>query len=169
MKCHELAERIEKMQPQLPVHDVARLCLLLGNSVDNVDALEDPAVFTTAWQSMGLRLQAATDQHAAMTEELENLAKSDPQSLSPEQVWVLVRAVRVQGQVLQLYLGQQASRLADRIACRLGRTSFPLVSFFSTRDARPASFDLAETLASTKFPGRRRSNSAAKPGQSKNR
>ncbi|HEV3004330.1 MAG TPA: hypothetical protein VGX78_07700, partial [Pirellulales bacterium] len=54
----------------------------------------------------GLRLQAATDQHAAMTQELEQLASSDPEKFSPDQIWVLVRAIKVQSQVLSLYVGQ---------------------------------------------------------------
>jgi hypothetical protein len=54
---------------------------------------------------MGLRLQAATDQHAAMTEELEMLAKSDPRLFTAEQIWVLIRAIKVQSQILQLYVG----------------------------------------------------------------
>ena len=55
---------------------------------------------------MGLRLQAATDQHAAMTEELESLARSDPQRFTPDQIWILIRAIKVQSQILQLYVGE---------------------------------------------------------------
>jgi hypothetical protein len=108
MNCRELAERIEHMQPGAQPRDVARLCLLLANSTENVNALRDDRALTKAWQEIGLRLQAATDQHAAMTEELEHLAESDPQAFSADQIWILIRAINVQGQVLQLYLGGQA-------------------------------------------------------------
>ena len=57
---------------------------------------------------MSLRLQAATDQHAAMTQELEDLAQSDPDKFSQEQIWVLIRAIKVQSQILELYLGEPA-------------------------------------------------------------
>jgi hypothetical protein len=40
-----------------------------------------------------------------MTEELEELAASDPQSFNQEQIWVLIRAIKVQSQVLQMYVG----------------------------------------------------------------
>ena len=50
----------------------------------------------------------ATDQHAAMTEELECLARSDPQRFSSEQIWILIRAIKVQSQILQLYVGEPA-------------------------------------------------------------
>ena len=59
------------------------------------------------WTShLSLKLQAATDQHQAMTEELESLAASDPKKFSPDQIWVLIRAIKVQSQILQLYVGE---------------------------------------------------------------
>jgi hypothetical protein len=41
-----------------------------------------------------------------MTEELESLAKTDPLKFSADQIWVLIRAIKVQSQILQLYVGQ---------------------------------------------------------------
>ena len=108
MTCQRLAEEIQKLQPEAAPADVARLCLLLSNSVEDLDALDQDDSLTNAWQDMGLRLQAATDQHAAMTMELEELAQSDPKKFSPDQIWVLIRAIKVQSQVLQLYLGEPA-------------------------------------------------------------
>ena len=106
MNCQDLASRIQRLQPEADARDVARLCLLLTNSTDDVRKLDDDRLLTAAWREMGLRLQAATDQHAAMTEELESLAKSDPQRFTPDQIWVLIRAIKVQSQILQLYVGE---------------------------------------------------------------
>jgi hypothetical protein len=106
MTCQQLAQRIESLQPDAGVRDVARLCLLLANISDDVSKLDDDRMLTSAWREASLRLQAATDQHAAMTEELETLAQSDPREFSAEQIWVLIRAIKVQGQILQLYLGE---------------------------------------------------------------
>lgn len=106
MNCTELVEKIEHLQPNAETRDVARLCLLLTNSVNNPACFTDEKVLTNCWREIGLRIQAATDQHAAMTEELENLARSDPRQFSPEQIWVLIRAIKVQSQILQLYVGQ---------------------------------------------------------------
>lgn len=108
MKMKELASQIEAMQPQAEPLDVARLCLLLSNAVDDLDELRNEDTLRDAWQEVGLRLQFATDQHAAMTEELETLGASDPKQFSADQIWVLVRAIKVQGQVLQMYLGGTA-------------------------------------------------------------
>ena len=105
MNCAKLAEQIEKLQPDAEPRDVARLCLLLSNGVEDINQLSDEKRLTTAWKEIGMKLQAATDQHAAMTEELERLAESDPRRFSSDQIWILVRAIKVQSQVLQLYVG----------------------------------------------------------------
>ena len=105
MKCTELAQQIEQIQPNASPQDVARLCLLLTNEVDNLEALHERAVLQDAWKQMGLQLQLATDQHAAMTQELEDLAASDPDNFTQDQIWILIRAIKVQSQVLQMYVG----------------------------------------------------------------
>jgi len=106
MRCHHLATKIEELQPDSSPRDVARLCLLLSNSVEDVEELQDQGRLTEAWQNASLRLKAATDQHAAMTAELEDLARSDPQQFTPDQIWILIRAIKVQSQILHLYVGQ---------------------------------------------------------------
>jgi hypothetical protein len=111
MTCHELAARIEQLQPDAVPRDVARLCLLLTNSVHNPGELDSDEQLSHAWQEMGMRLQAATDQHAAMTQDLEELAHNDPSSFKLEQIWVLIRAIKVQSQILQLYVGRPPADL----------------------------------------------------------
>ena len=74
MTCRDLAANIEAIQPNASPQDVARLCLLLANTVEETSQLSDSQILMKAWREMGLKLQAATDQHAAMTAELEALA-----------------------------------------------------------------------------------------------
>ncbi|TWT48886.1 hypothetical protein [Botrimarina hoheduenensis] len=105
MNCQMLAEQIQKLQPNATTQDVARLCLLLANAHDELAPLTDERKLQTAWRQIGLKLQFATDQHAAMTSELEELASSDPKAFSQEQIWVLIRAIKVQSQILQMYVG----------------------------------------------------------------
>ena len=105
MHCYDLAARIQSLQPGAAPRDVARLCLLLANEVGEFETLSDETQLRGAWREASLKLQAATDQHQAMTEELESLASSDPQKFSPEQIWVLIRAIKVQSQILNLYVG----------------------------------------------------------------
>jgi hypothetical protein len=107
MTCAELAQQIERLQPNAVAQDVARLCLLLTNSVEDLESLRRPRELHDAWKRTGLQLQVATDQHAAMTQELEDLAASDPESFTRDQIWILIRAIKVQSQVLQMYVGHQ--------------------------------------------------------------
>jgi hypothetical protein len=106
MNCQKLAGLIQQFQPDATTQDVARLCLLISNSEERLDELHNEKALRAAWNEMGLKLQAATDQHAAMTSELEELASSDPEKFSHDQIWVLIRAIKVQSQVLQMYVGQ---------------------------------------------------------------
>ncbi len=108
MNCHQLASQIERMQPAAEPRDVARLCLLMTNFIEDVDALENEKALQQAWRDTAIRVQAATDQHAAMTQELDDLSNSDPAKFSPEQIWILIRAIKVQSQILQLYVGEPA-------------------------------------------------------------
>ncbi len=111
MNCQELAHQIQDLQPEASTQDVARLCLLLSNDSQQLEQLGDRPKLRAAWQEVGLKLQAATDQHAAMTQELEDLANSDPEKFSKDQIWVLIRAIKVQSQVLQMYVGQPMANL----------------------------------------------------------
>ncbi len=106
MRCHELAKRIEKLQPEAMPHEVARLCLLLSNYVDDLDKLKDEKFLLRAWKNVKVRLDAVTDQHAAMTADLEKLSRTNPEKLTMDQIMVLIRAIKVQSQVVQLYVGQ---------------------------------------------------------------
>jgi len=111
MTCQELAKSIEKLQPKAMPHEVARLCLLLSNYVDDLDELKDEVRLAQVWQDMQVRLQAVTDQHAAMTADLEHLSRTNPEMLTFDQIMVLIRAIKVQSQVVQLYMGQTALKL----------------------------------------------------------
>src|SRR3954471_20497486 len=108
MNWQELAQRIEEVEPYASPQEVARLCLLLTTIHSDLDALDDDVRLHAAWKDACLKLQFATDQHAAMTQELEELAGSDPTKYFRDQVWVLIRAIKVQSQILQLYVGQPA-------------------------------------------------------------
>ena len=105
MICTEIAKKIEQLNPDADALEVARMCALICSVVADRDVLRDDQKFLEIWDEVNLRLQAATDQHAAVTEELERLSNSDPQSFSAEQIWILVRSIKVQNQLLRLYVG----------------------------------------------------------------
>ena len=52
MKCTDLAGRIERLRPGADAVDVARLCLLLSNSAENLSDLSDDSRLATAWKEI---------------------------------------------------------------------------------------------------------------------
>ena len=105
LNCSELATKIQKDHPDASPAFVARQCLMLLNSAGDSTRLNEQELYQNTLSDCKLQYQAATDQHAATTQELEDLARSDPSAFSPEQIWILVRAIKVQSQILRLYAG----------------------------------------------------------------
>ena len=101
--CHHLAERISQLDPELSPTCVARLCLLMLSEAKDLDELESEEGLRSAWKHASFRLEAATDQYAAVSQELEEMCDSGPIQFTPDQLWVLLRAVKVQSQILELY------------------------------------------------------------------
>lgn len=108
MTCELLAAKIAELQPRLAPAEVARICLLILNQAGPDDDLEDPEVLRQHWQSASFRYAAAADQHAAMTAELDSLCTGGPVRFSPDQIWVLLRSVKIQSQTIELYTGEPA-------------------------------------------------------------
>lgn len=123
-----LVKRIVKLRPDLSVTDQLRISLLVALQNSNADEeadlegaanehgsqsifeLSDAREVTDAalqqqCQEISIQLAAATDQHAAVSDELDSLAATEPCDFSPEHLWTLVRAIKVQSQILNHYLG----------------------------------------------------------------
>lgn len=108
MTCHELAERISNRHPQLTPADVARVCLLILSQCDDPRELVDEARLLQSWHHASFLLEAVTDQHAAVAEELDALGCDGAIQPSASQVVALLRAVKVQSQILDLFTEQTA-------------------------------------------------------------
>jgi len=108
MNCEQLANRLGFFHPQASPTDIARLCLLILNACENEALLRDDEYLRTASRAAGFRLEAAADQHSAMSQELEKLCEDGPVRFSPDQIWTLLRAVKVQSQLLELYTASPA-------------------------------------------------------------
>ena len=111
MTCTDLTARLESCMPGAQPIEIARMCTLMCGQVEDLSEFENEAYFENVWAEVNLRLHAAQDQHEAMSFELQELTQSDPRKFSPDQIWILVRAIKVQSQVLRMYLGESYTEL----------------------------------------------------------
>ncbi len=106
-----LVQRLARIHPHYGQPELLRMGLLL--SLHRPDVTADDAVFErlsdedllSLSQEISLRLSAAGDQHSAVADELDSLAAMSPCDFSPSHVFTLVRAIKTQSRVLDLYLG----------------------------------------------------------------
>ncbi len=103
MQASELIERIQAERPNLPLRLIFQKTLLLTNAVTRIDILRDDKTLREALDTIDLQFAAVTDQHAAMTEELEQAGRTG--EVSMETIWTLIRAIKIQSQILQLFIG----------------------------------------------------------------
>jgi hypothetical protein len=103
MTCHELAKRLSEWNPDLSQVEIARLSLMILSQTSDPSDLVQEDRLLSAWKHATFRMEAAADQHAAVAEELEALCDASPSPCSQEQLCVLLRAIKVQSQVLELY------------------------------------------------------------------
>jgi hypothetical protein len=105
MNCSQLCVCFERLYPTESPQEIARMALLLLNRIGKTDELIDAATVERQWRNVKAAIDATADQHDAMTCELESLCGGDtPVRFHPDQVWTLMRAIKVQNQMLDLYL-----------------------------------------------------------------
>lgn len=97
-----LLQLIIELDPNLSIDDIFRVGHLLTMHADP-ERLNQANYIKEVWLELSLRLQAAADQQAAVSEELDNLASTDPQKFKPDQVWLLIKAIKVLSQTLEFY------------------------------------------------------------------
>ena len=107
-----LAAEIEQLDPNASQDQVAQIAMLMLRSGAESQQLQQTDVVHNLFNDIKIRLNAACDQHAAMTDEIQSLACSDPRQYSPDEVWVLVRAIKVQCQLLETYTGNDQFSIA---------------------------------------------------------
>jgi len=111
MVLAQLIEQLEAIEPNMPPSHTARLLLLLVQACDDsLGELVDERSILKKLQPIEMQLQSAQDQESAVAEELDQLAASHPAEFSPSHVWTLIRAIKVQKQIIDLY--QKPTRYA---------------------------------------------------------
>ncbi len=112
MDAAELVQRIATLKPDLAQTELLRLGLLVAQRVASLDDSFTDGALEQHCSEVCLQLDAATDQHEAVAGELDSLASTAPCDFSSDHLWTLVRAIKVQSQVLNLYLGTSSDRPA---------------------------------------------------------
>ena len=99
MNLLELITSTQSLRPAASDELVIRwvLMMLVSRSQITEVCLEEALIF--AEQSNRLM----SDQLSAVAEELDSLASTQPSEFSPSHIWTLLKAIRVQKQVLDLY------------------------------------------------------------------
>jgi hypothetical protein len=105
MQIDNLIERVASICGLNDPTEKLRMAYLISLSVDHLSELANDEVLAQCCRDVALRLQSATDQHLAISDELEQLADSQPCEFTPEHVWALVRAIKIQSRFLELYQG----------------------------------------------------------------
>jgi hypothetical protein len=105
MDCQTLAQKIQHLDPNADVDTVARMCLLVHQELPDPIVWDDEERLARAVGQARVKRAAADEQRAAVVDELQELAASDPKRFSPDQVWVLVRAIKVLSHTAHLYAG----------------------------------------------------------------
>ncbi len=100
--ANRLLHLIIDLDPNLSVDDIFRVGHLLTMHADP-ERLDQADYVKEVWVELCLRLQAAADQQAAVSEELDSLASTDPQKFKSDQVWLLIKAIKVLSQTLEFY------------------------------------------------------------------
>ena len=100
-----LHERIDRLFPKAESDLKAQLCLFAYRAKEADCANLDDAELTTLCKQLRIKLEHTSDQYAAVTCELQEMAESDPAKFGREQIWTMLRAIKIQDQLLKLHIG----------------------------------------------------------------
>ncbi len=109
MEPTRLLQEVLAEMPGAPAAEAFRMAMLLCHAAPSVDALDDDRLRTKLLGEVQLQIAMHEDQHAAIASELDALARTEPCEFSVNHLWTLIRAIKVQSQLLNFYLGPQVT------------------------------------------------------------
>lgn len=109
MQIYEIIDRLACYCGHRDESELLRMAFLISLRVESLSELDDEAL-QAHLAAVTNELQVATEQHAEVSEELDQLADTLPCEFSPDHVWTLVRAIKSQSRFLQMYLGRAEVR-----------------------------------------------------------
>jgi hypothetical protein len=110
MTISQFVERVEEILPHQPSWRILAIAQVLWASWEKGTISEIDKQSVT--QAM-IRLRSMDEQHAAVAQELDRLASTTPQEFEPSHVWTLIRAIKIQSQIIDLVYPGTDSCLVD--------------------------------------------------------
>ena len=101
----ELYEQIDRLFPQAEYGLKAQLCLFTYRAKDEESPNLSEAELAELCKQFRIKLEHTSDQYAAVTCELQEMAESDPSKFGRDQIWTMLRAIKIQDQLLKLHIG----------------------------------------------------------------
>ena len=113
MLLNRLVEQLQKQLPNAPHRRLACLAMLMCDRDPELRCLASKSEFISLLDQIKLRMQSIDDQHAAVANELEELASTQPCAFEPKHVWSLIRAIKVQSQFVDMLSGVKSDQLSE--------------------------------------------------------
>lgn len=105
MNAAHLVNDIQLVMPAASQFEILQMAYLVSLEAAETDR-ENPERLRQLVREIQLRLKAASDQFTAVAHELSAVGRFDPCKFSPNQLWSLLRSIKVHSQLLQLYTGR---------------------------------------------------------------
>jgi hypothetical protein len=104
MTMTQLITWLEALEPNAsPCERAEWLFLLVQDCQGELSCYENPEAVLARLKPLRLQWQWTLDQEAAVADELDQLASTHPAEFSPKHVWTLIRAIKVQKQIIGFY------------------------------------------------------------------
>jgi hypothetical protein len=105
MNAEHLVHEVQALMPNATRSEVLQVACLVGVETEAGNH-QGAAGLPQLVDDVRLRWKAAFDQFSAVSNEMYAIGRFDPCKFSPQQLWALLRSIKVQSQLLQLYTGR---------------------------------------------------------------
>jgi hypothetical protein len=112
MRLVQLVERLQQQLPHATERRIACLAMLMCDRSPQLTFLGNEKEFVGLLDEINIKIHSLDDQHAAVAQELDSLASTEPCEFQPKHVWTLIRAIKVQSQFVDLLTGAKQESCA---------------------------------------------------------
>jgi len=113
MPLSKLVQQLHQQLPNANNRRVACLAMLVCDRDPELNCLANGNDFLSLLDEIQLRMQSIDDQHAAVADELDQLALTQPCEFEPKHVWTLIRAIKVQSQFVDILTGARTEQVSN--------------------------------------------------------